>query len=108
MSDRPYITCRELIEFLDPERKRETDRHLASCGSCLSYWRSYRTTISLARRACFEEDAGDLPTPGTLTRRILDAVSSRFQVPGSRKPLFHVVHLLSGIAAAPLLALWLR
>lgn len=105
------LSCREAIfrlgDFeggeLDPGTRRETERHLASCGSCLSYRKSYRTTVALARRACSEGDA-DLPMPEGLTRRILDAVRIGFR----SRPVFHVVHLLSGIAAAPLLVFWLR
>ncbi len=106
------LSCREAVSRLadlearelDLGEKRETERHLAGCGSCLSYRKSYRTTVALARRACSEGDACDLPMPEGLTRRILDAIRT-----GRRsRPAFHVVHLLSGIAAAPLLAFWLR
>jgi anti-sigma factor RsiW len=106
------LTCREAVSRLadleagelGPGEKRETERHLAGCHSCLSYWKSYRTTVALARHACSEGDARGLPMPEGLTRRILDAIRIR---PRS-KPVFHVVHLLSGVAAAPLLAFWLR
>jgi hypothetical protein len=108
------LTCREAISRLgdleagelDLAEKREIERHLAGCGCCLSYWKSYRTTVSLARRAYL--DGNGLPMPEGLTRRILDSASFRFQASGFRKPVFHVVHLLSGIAAAPLLVFWLR
>ncbi len=106
------LSCREALSRLadleagglDRAEKRETERHLAGCRCCLSYWRSYRTTVALARRACSEGDARDLPMPEGLIRRILDVIRNR---PRS-KPVFHIVHLLSGVAAAPLLAFWLR
>lgn len=108
------LTCREAISRLgdleagelDLSEKREIERHLTGCGCCLSYWKSYRTTVALARSAC--SDGSSLPMPEGLTRRILDSASFRSQVSGFRKPVFHVVHLLSGIAAAPLLVFWLR
>jgi hypothetical protein len=108
------LTCREAVSRLggleagelDLAEKRETERHLAACGCCLSYWKGYRTTVSLARRAY--PDGNGLPMPEGLTRRILDSASFRSSVSGLRKPVFHVIHLLSGIAAAPLLVFWLR
>ena len=110
------LTCREAISRLgdlevgelDLGEKREMERHLTECRSCLSFWESYRTTIALARRACSQGDARDFPMPEGLTRKILDSVRFKFQVSAFRKPGFHVVHLLSGIAAAPLIAFWLR
>lgn len=58
MNERPYITCRELIEHLDdyiaaalPDQAREdVDRHLGACTSCVAYTDSYRRTIELATR----------------------------------------------------------
>ena len=54
-----YITCKELIDFLDdyvaeeltPSRRHEFERHLSVCPSCVAYVQSYRETIQLARRA---------------------------------------------------------
>ena len=54
-----YITCKELIDFLDdyvagevpPARRHEFERHLSVCPSCVEYVKSYRDTIQLARRA---------------------------------------------------------
>ncbi len=65
MSDRPYITCRELIEFLhlylDGELPRdrivEFERHLSVCDSCVHYLATYRETIALGRAACRDLDA---------------------------------------------------
>jgi len=53
------IVCREVIAFLDDyvagalaaERRREFDRHLAICISCVAYLRSYRITIRAAKAA---------------------------------------------------------
>jgi anti-sigma factor RsiW len=55
MTDRPYITCRQLIDFivdyvdstLEPEARLDFERHLARCASCRDYLRSYRTTLAL-------------------------------------------------------------
>jgi len=65
MSNRPYITCRELIEFLHlyldgelpPDRRAEFDRHLSVCESCVHYIETYKTTIALGRRAWPEPEA---------------------------------------------------
>ncbi|HTD53471.1 MAG TPA: zf-HC2 domain-containing protein [Thermoanaerobaculia bacterium] len=59
MSTRPYITCRELIEFLhlylDGElpldRRAEFDRHLAVCDSCVHYIETYKTASALGHNA---------------------------------------------------------
>ncbi|MEP6770127.1 MAG: zf-HC2 domain-containing protein [Acidobacteriota bacterium] len=59
MEDRPYITCRELIEFLylylggelPSERVAEFDRHLNVCPSCVAYIETYKETAALGRQA---------------------------------------------------------
>ena len=56
---RPYITCRELIEFLDDYvagglgagEVDDFERHLKVCPSCRKYLDSYRQTIEMARGA---------------------------------------------------------
>ncbi len=58
MNERPYITCRELIERLDDyvertlpdEFRADVERHLGVCPSCVAYTESYRRTIELAER----------------------------------------------------------
>ena len=65
MDERPYITCRELIEFLHlyldgelpPERVAEFERHLSVCESCVNYIKTYRETIALGKAACRDWDA---------------------------------------------------
>jgi anti-sigma factor RsiW len=65
MAERPFITCRELIEFLylylegelPPERAVEFERHLAVCESCLRYIATYRETVALGKAACAEPDS---------------------------------------------------
>lgn len=59
MSDKPYITCRELIDFIadyldgtiPDASRREFDVHLAVCPSCVSYLDGYRKTIQLGKEA---------------------------------------------------------
>jgi anti-sigma factor RsiW len=105
------LTCRGLIDRLTDfscgdlplSEERETKRHLARCESCASYWRSYRTMVALERQAYREPGAGWGEMPVELAREILAAARSL----GSSLP-WHLVHLLSGIAAAPLLAFYLR
>jgi anti-sigma factor RsiW len=65
MAQRPYITCRELIEFLNlylegglqPDRAVEFERHLSVCDSCVNYLATYKETIALGRAACAELDS---------------------------------------------------
>ncbi len=107
------LTCRETIDRLGelesrdlaPAERRETKRHLAGCEDCLAYWRSYRTTVALERAAYSEEDPADLEIPEALVREVLASAPT---VPGFLASAGYVVHILSGIAAAPLLAFWLR
>ena len=62
--ERPYITCRELLEFLNlyldgelpEERRAEFDRHLGVCEPCRSYIREYRQTVALGKAAFTELD----------------------------------------------------
>jgi anti-sigma factor RsiW len=52
-----FITCRELIEFLgeyvdgtlSPPMRREFERHLNVCPSCVAYVESYRRTIRMGK-----------------------------------------------------------
>lgn len=62
MSSRPYITCRELIDFLHlyvsaelpHDQVVEFERHLSVCPSCVNYLRTYRASIALGK-AAFED-----------------------------------------------------
>ena len=57
MTVKPYLPCREVIEFLadyldgslPAETRVEFERHLAVCASCTAYLASYRETIRVAR-----------------------------------------------------------
>lgn len=74
-----YVTCKELIEFLDDYIAGEVagprlelfERHLSRCPSCLAYLNTYRRTITLARAAA--PDATTLPPE--LVTAILEAVA---------------------------------
>jgi len=86
MSTRPYITCRELIEFLHlyldqelpPDRRAEFDRHLAVCDSCVHYIETYKTASALGRNAWTDPEApvGE-DVPEELVTAILAARRSR-------------------------------
>ncbi len=82
MSDRPYITCRELIEFLHlyldgelpADRVVEFERHLSVCDSCVHYLATYRETIALGKAACRDLDAPVGPeVPEELVAAIVSA-----------------------------------
>lgn len=109
------LTCRDVIAVLAdlssgelaPVQMRESRRHLAACRSCAAYRRSYRATVRLAREAFRSpEDAGKAEMPEAMIGRVLAAALCQLSVGRSRAR--HVVHLLSGIAAGPLLAFCLR
>ena len=77
MSARPYITCRQLIDFivdyvdgaLDEVSKQDFERHLGVCPSCQAYLESYRTTMSLTKITVTDEPLEDVPEE--LVARIL-------------------------------------
>ena len=106
------MTCRGLIARLGEhasgspaaEEIRESRRHLARCGSCAAYRRSYLATVRLAREAFRAPDEADLPE--ALVGEILAAARARFSRFSPRAR--YLVHLLAGVAAGPLLAFCLR
>lgn len=69
MSPRPYITCRQLIDFivdyvegaLDEMSREDFERHLGVCPSCQAYLASYRETMNLAKLVITDEPLGDVP-----------------------------------------------
>ena len=77
MGAKPYITCRQLIDFiveyvdgaLDETAKHEFERHLSVCPSCRNYLESYRTTMSLAKVSITDDPLDDVPDE--LVERIL-------------------------------------
>ena len=82
MSDKPYITCRELIDFIAdyldgtlPEgSRREFDRHLAVCPSCVAYLDGYRKTVEMGKAAFQPSDQPATEVaPGWLVRAVRSA-----------------------------------
>lgn len=77
MNERPYITCRQLIDFiadyldgaLDAVSGEDFERHLSVCRSCQAYLASYRETMSLTKIAITDEPLEDVPEE--LVRAIL-------------------------------------
>ena len=69
MSERPIITCRQLIDFivdyvegaLDEMERHDFERHLGVCPSCVAYLASYRETMSLTRILATDEPLDDVP-----------------------------------------------
>jgi anti-sigma factor RsiW len=91
---------------LAPGQIRESKRHLARCGSCAAYRRSYLTTVALAREALRAPGAGEAGMPEALIGKILAAARARVSTFSPRAR--YLVHLLAGVAAGPLLAFCLR
>jgi anti-sigma factor RsiW len=82
--DRPYISCRELLDFLHlyledelpADRRHEFDRHLAVCPPCVTYIREYRNAVRLGRQAYADAQAPPPPdAPEELIRAVLKARS---------------------------------
>jgi len=80
--ERPYITCRELIDFLylyledelPEDRRSEFERHLGVCPPCREYIRQYRESIQLGKAAFAEPDGpADDVAPEELVKAILDS-----------------------------------
>lgn len=82
MSDegRPYITCRELLDFLHlyldgelgADRRAEFDRHLGVCEPCRTYIREYRQAVA-AGKAAFVASDEPADAPEELVEAILRA-----------------------------------
>jgi len=76
--ERPYITCRELLDFLhlylDGElpagRRAEFDRHLSVCEPCRRYIREYRGAVAMGK-AAFSPSDPPTQAPEELVRAIL-------------------------------------
>ena len=84
MTDRPLLSCRQVLEFLadyvgrslSESEREEFDRHLIRCASCRAYLASYETTITLARAALRSEEAIVQDAPEELIEAVL-AVTSK-------------------------------
>lgn len=79
MTERDYITCRELIDFiaeylaggLTLEQRYEFERHLRVCPSCVNYLNSYKETMRLGREAMRPSDeAVDASVPKGLVEAV--------------------------------------
>lgn len=81
-SDRPYVTCRELIDFLHlylddelpTDRRTEFERHLGVCEACRDYLRQYGDAIRLGKAAFADpSQPAETVAPEELVRAILAA-----------------------------------
>ncbi|HEX7418265.1 MAG TPA: zf-HC2 domain-containing protein [Thermoanaerobaculia bacterium] len=78
MSARPYITCRELIDFiadyfegvLTEVQSTDFGRHLALCASCRAYLATYEKTMR-AGKAVLRDDSANEDAPEDLIRAVL-------------------------------------
>jgi predicted anti-sigma-YlaC factor YlaD len=69
MNDRPFITCRQLLEYiadyvegaLEEVDALDFERHLQFCHSCRAYLASYKETMTLTRMLATDEPATDVP-----------------------------------------------
>jgi anti-sigma factor RsiW len=80
LAENPYITCRELIDFIMdylndalPAHQRDAfDRHLAVCPSCVAYLRTYEQTVGLSKSA--HAAAPDEPVPASVPEELVQAI----------------------------------
>lgn len=79
-AERPYMTCRELIDFLylylddelPADRRGEFERHLGVCEACREYIRQYREAIRLGTAAFADpSEPAETQAPEELVRAIL-------------------------------------
>ena len=69
MDPRPYITCRQLIDFivdyvegaLEEMPRADFERHLGVCRSCQAYLATYRETTALVRSLATDDAVDDVP-----------------------------------------------
>ncbi|GAC1434567.1 MAG: hypothetical protein NVSMB68_06960 [Thermoanaerobaculia bacterium] len=79
MSARPYITCRELVDFiagyldatLSERQTEEFQRHLSVCDACRAYLATYEKTVEAGKRALRYDDTAEEDAPEDLVRAIL-------------------------------------
>jgi anti-sigma factor RsiW len=79
-----YLTCEEVISFLheyladeiSPARRREFERHLAICDSCVAYLETYRETIRASRELARREALAVAEPPAELVAAILAALAT--------------------------------
>lgn len=85
MTDRPYLPCREILDFLylylsgelPDEELAEFHRHLGVCPSCVNYIESYKQTIALGRAAFDDSAELEKDIPDELVTAILSARQKR-------------------------------
>ena len=74
------LTCREVVEFLadsfagelDAEERSAFEGHLAECPDCVTYLRSYATTLRLVQTA-HVDDRASAPVSEALVQAVLAA-----------------------------------
>lgn len=79
MSTRPYITCRELVDFigswfdrtLSETEASDFERHLSVCPPCRAYLATYEKAMRAGKGAmCYDESANE-DAPEDLIRAVL-------------------------------------
>jgi len=75
------LTCRDFIEFLSaylddellPAERTTFEAHLAECPDCVSYLRTYKDAVTLAKGAFEPNDPLPVDVPDKLVQAILAA-----------------------------------
>ncbi len=77
----PWITCREVVDFLDgyltgaldPDATARFERHLSECPPCVAYMQTYQAATSMARAALRESEDAAEEMPEDLVKAVLRA-----------------------------------
>jgi anti-sigma factor RsiW len=83
----PWITCREVVDFLDRYLARELDpdatarfeRHLSECPPCVVYMQTYEAATELGRAVLAPTEAPPEEVPEDLVQAILRSREGRSQ-----------------------------
>ncbi len=77
----PWITCREVVDFLDrylsggldPDAVVRFERHLSECPPCVAYMHTYQSAAAVSKALLADEE--DVPggVPEDLVQAILHA-----------------------------------
>ena len=84
LSQRPYITCRQLLDFiydyldgaLPSDERREFERHLAVCPSCVHYLDTYRQTMRISKLALQDEPMNEEELAAALPESLVQSIAA--------------------------------
>jgi anti-sigma factor RsiW len=77
----PWITCRDVVDFLDrylageldPDETARFERHLSECPPCVAYMHTYQAAAVVAKAALRDAEEATDGVPEDLVQAILRA-----------------------------------